>query len=322
MQGYEPIRRTSEIEEPTNLYLIHPIAIRLTYLFRDMGISPNAVSVAGMSFGLSAALAYFEYQTWWFAVAGFVLMLAWHVMDGVDGQLARLTQSQSQIGKVLDGICDYVTFTAVYASFGVRLSREYGPTVWALVIAAGACHALQAGAYEVQREEYDFWVHGRASKQPLKLRTKPLRNHPAFAQRLSRLFERLYARLQFLTIGFTMDFHERLAGHCRRHPDQVEAVRRRYRETFAAPARQWSLMSANFRTLGIFICAVLRAPSWYFVFEIFGCSLIHAILTYRQHKRCRLFLANLGAVNEERGARGRSPPRAPSETAQAPTRPG
>ena len=106
MKNPEPIRRTAEIEEITNRNFIHPMASRLVPLFARMRITPNAVSILGMLLGILAGFAYYRYQDLRFAITGFILMIAWHVMDGADGQLARLTHSQSHLGKVLDGICD------------------------------------------------------------------------------------------------------------------------------------------------------------------------------------------------------------------------
>ncbi len=149
----------------TNLYFIHPIASRLTPIFAKLGISANAVSLAGMAFGISAGVAYYNYRDPRWAIAGFVLMIAWHVMDGADGQLARLTNSQSELGKILDGICDYVTFIAVYSALAAALTPRYGGWVWALAIVAGICHSVQAAAYEVQRQEYNFWGWGQKSAE-------------------------------------------------------------------------------------------------------------------------------------------------------------
>src|SRR5882757_7865749 len=88
MTGPVPIRRTTEIEEITNLYFIHPLASRLVPFFARMRFTPNAVSVTGMLFGILSALAYYRYSDVRFAITGFALMIAWHVMDGADGQLA------------------------------------------------------------------------------------------------------------------------------------------------------------------------------------------------------------------------------------------
>src|SRR5258708_30390652 len=55
MTGPVPIRRTTEIEEITNLYFIHPLASRLVPFFAQMRFTPNAVSVTGMLFGILSA---------------------------------------------------------------------------------------------------------------------------------------------------------------------------------------------------------------------------------------------------------------------------
>src|ERR1700739_514574 len=131
MTAPEPIRRTTEIEEITNLYFIHPLASRLVPFFARLRLTPNAVSMTGMLFGILAGLAYYRYLDLRFAITGFALMIAWHVMDGADGQLARFTQSYSYFGKVLDGISDYTTFLAVYTSLAISASRQHGDWIYA-----------------------------------------------------------------------------------------------------------------------------------------------------------------------------------------------
>ena len=84
-------------------------------------------------------------------------------MDGADGQLARLTKTYSELGKVLDGICDYVTFTAVYVGLGLALSARLGGWVWWVIALSGICHAVQSAAYELQRQNYNFLGWGRES---------------------------------------------------------------------------------------------------------------------------------------------------------------
>jgi phosphatidylserine synthase len=297
MENAEPIRRTSEIEDITNLYFIHPIASRLTPLFAKLHIPPNAVSLAGMAFGILAGIAYNHYQDLRCTIAGFILMIAWHVMDGADGQLARLTNSQSQSGKILDGICDYVTFIAVYTGLALTLSLHHGGWVWLLVIVSGMCHAVQSAAYEVQRQEYNFWGRGQKSAELVALSALP-RDNPAASppQRLQNLLYRLYTRGQFLAAGVTAESHKKLATALAPHPEHAASIRRRYRDAFAPAVRRWSVLSSNYRTLGIFICALLHAPLYYFVFEIFGFSPILVVLLARQHARYVEFFKTLATV--------------------------
>jgi phosphatidylglycerophosphate synthase len=275
----EPIRRTSEIEEVTNLYVIHPISNRLVPLFASLGITPNVVSIAGMILGLLAGVAYHHYEATRWAFTGFVLMIAWHVMDGADGQLARLTHAQSRTGKILDGICDYVTFISVYIGLARALVPGHGGGIWLLVVLSGVCHAVQSAAYEVQRQEYDFWGKGKQSAELLRMTA----SQDAPANGLFELIYRLYVRVQLVATGVTPAFHRRLAGMLAQQPDETEAFRARYRAFFAPSVRRWSIMAANYRTIGLFLFALAKVPEYYFWFEMIGLSAIMILLLRRRH---------------------------------------
>lgn len=296
METNEPIRRTSEIEEITNLYLIHPLAGRLTLLFAKLGISPNAVSVAGMLFGALAGVAYYRFEDARWATVGFLLMIAWHVMDGADGQLARLTNAQSEAGKILDGICDYVTFIAVYAALASMMSRQMGDWVWALAIVAGFCHIFQSAAYEFQRQEYNFWGLDRKSAEFVMpdLMARP-GSGGAMAFGLPDLLYRTYVRLQFLVVGGIAPYRARLAAMLKQEPARADLIRGRYREMFAPSIRRWSIMSANYRTVGIFIFALLKAPQYYFALEIVVYTVLLAVFITRQPGRYVRFFDSLAA---------------------------
>ncbi len=285
MQPADPIRRASEIEDPTNLHAVHPISNRLVPLCARLGIRPNAVSIAGMACGLLAGVAYAHYRNPWLATAGFLLMVAWHVLDGVDGQLARLTNAQSQSGKILDGICDYVTFTAVYVALALVLSRQHGAWVWGFVALSGACHAVQSATYELQRQEYNHWGHGHAGAA--------LPGPSAVEGGLRNRLHAVYVSVQRLAVTIDGVPRRRLTALLRQDPDRAIGIRRLYRETFAPAVRRWSVLSANIRTLGLFACVLLRRPLLYFCLEIVLLSAILAILIHRQRRRARRFLGLL-----------------------------
>ncbi|MBV8804445.1 MAG: CDP-alcohol phosphatidyltransferase family protein [Sinobacteraceae bacterium] len=288
MKNPESIRRTTEIEEITNLYFIHPLASRLVPFFARIRLTPNTVSIMGMLFGIFAALAYYHYMDLRFAIAGFVLMIAWHVMDGADGQLARLTQTYSYFGKVLDGISDNVTFLAVYTALAIALSRKNGDWMYALVALSAMCHAVQSASYEAQRQEYEYLGWGRKPQEPPP-RDSPERDRDG-ARIIRWLFDFLhrlfFSGLSFPTAGITRKFRETMAAALQRQPEQAALIRQRYRETLAPQLRSWSILSANYRTLGIFISAAFKAPEYYFGFEIIGFSVALAVLIRRQSASC------------------------------------
>ncbi len=293
----EPMRRPPEIEDPTNLWFVHPLSARLVPVLAARGVHPNAVSAAGMLCGLLAGFAYADYRDGWAALAGFALMLAWHVLDGADGQLARLTHLQSHLGKVLDGVCDYVTNIAVYVGLAWALASEYGGWVWAVAAVSGACHAVHGASYEMQREEFALWSAGKDSTALAALMGETAAAATTWPQRLADLLYRPYVRVQLAASGLDRDFHARLSAALRAAtPQAAKALRQRYREAFVPALRRWTIMSANYRTLGIFLCALAGQPLVYFGFEIVVFTFIWLLLLVGQKARRRAFLRALDDV--------------------------
>jgi len=288
-----------EIEEITNLYLIHPLAGRLVPILAQLHVTPNAVSIAGMLFGILSGFAYYRYWDPRFAIAGFALMIAWHVMDGADGQLARYTQSYSYFGKILDGIADHVTFVAVYVALAAASSRQLGNWVYFLAASSGVFHAVQSASYETERQEYEYLGWGRKPQDP------PPRNSGVrdpggpgdIRWALDSLHRLFYFGLSFPTAGINWRFRETMAEALRKEPAKAHLVRQHYRETLAPQIRSWSILSANYRTLGIFAAALLKAPEYYFAFEIVGFSVVLAVLIRRLYSAHRVLLSDLRSAS-------------------------
>ena len=153
--------RPRELQDPLNLHFYHPLAARLARTLLPTGISPNMVSVGG-AFALVLATLAFVGMHWPFnASAGLALMMAWHVIDGADGDLARMTGKASATGELVDGVCDYFGNTFMYFAFAFSLDDTLGGWAWALASAAGASHVLQTNHAETQRRLYAWRVYGK-----------------------------------------------------------------------------------------------------------------------------------------------------------------
>src|SRR3954451_20643031 len=150
--------RDRRIEDPTNLWIIHPAAHWLLPWFLERGISANAVSLGGLCLGALAALSFANWHVWPFAWIGLLLSMAWLVADGLDGMIARATGTASALGRFLDGICDYGVFLLLY----LALAGATG--AWALALAAGAIHAIQSTLYEGERVRFHRRIRGEAAE--------------------------------------------------------------------------------------------------------------------------------------------------------------
>ena len=287
------VKRTGEIEEPTNRYLIHPVSRALVTVLARWGVRPNAVSVAGMALGGAAAVAYYHYAFWPAAVAGFLLMVGWHIADGADGQLARLTGQTSEIGKVLDGLCDHVAFALVYVSLALGSAQALGGWVWGLAALAGLSHLVQASAYEFQRQSYDFWVWGKESARIVM--PDELSRELGERQGESRFFDGLYLaylRLQHRIAGINPALVARLAA-ARRGGREVSDA---YRAENLGLVRRWSLLCSNYRTLAIFAACLAGNPVYFFLFEVLLLNPAFVLLRVAQARKNRCLLAWLGGV--------------------------
>ncbi|TAL02193.1 MAG: CDP-alcohol phosphatidyltransferase family protein [Rhodospirillaceae bacterium] len=262
MDNNKEIKRTIEIEEFTNRYLIHPISGRLVPLLHRLDVHPNTVSLTGALCGAIAALCYFNYDNRHAAIAGLIFMLGWHVLDGADGQLARLSGKVTASGYVIDGICDYTTFILVYVALALRMSASHGTGMWIIVVMAGMSHMVQAAAFELQRASYNKWISGKALADDMS-RDKP-RDPSAGA--LSGM-ARIYALAQRPFRPIPDEIGKRLRTFGLSNADQAAEA---YRKYFRRGVLRWSWLSANNHTIAIFVACYLGYPTLYFLFEIFA----------------------------------------------------
>ena len=239
--------RDRRIEDPSNLWLIHPLGRLLLPVAVARGISANAVSIAGLTLGTAAALAYARFADWRFALIGLVLSIGWLVADGLDGMVARATGTASPLGRMLDGLCDHGVFLLIY----VALAIVWGtPAGWALAFAAGGAHAVQSSLFEGERTRF----HRRAKGVAL------VAAPPAPA--VSPLV-RLYDHVAGIPDRLAMAFEQQLAAS----PDPV-ATGARYARAAVAPMRLLSLETANVRIFMVFVACMAGDPRLFWWFEI------------------------------------------------------
>jgi hypothetical protein len=155
-----PRTRPRELEDPLNLFVYHPLAARLAVLLVPTGISPNAVSLLSLVCLCLATWAFIAVAWPLNALAGLVFMLLWHVVDGADGDLARLTGRASATGELVDGFCDYAGNIVMYVAFATLLDDSLGGWAWALAVGAGLSHILQTNHSETQRRLYWWRAYG------------------------------------------------------------------------------------------------------------------------------------------------------------------
>ncbi len=86
-------------------------------------LRPNHITVIGTSVGLLAA-ALLSVGTYWSGVGGTLLFLCATIIDGCDGEVARLKFQESSFGQKFDVITDNVVHVAIFVGLAVGLYHQ------------------------------------------------------------------------------------------------------------------------------------------------------------------------------------------------------
>jgi choline kinase/phosphatidylglycerophosphate synthase len=106
---------TKHSDGPISRYLNRPISSRISMAIAPLRISPNLLSIIAFLAGLAGALMVAEGR----GFIGAVLIHSASVLDGVDGEVARLSIRASPRGALFDGVLDRFADAAILAGLGV-----------------------------------------------------------------------------------------------------------------------------------------------------------------------------------------------------------
>jgi CDP-diacylglycerol--serine O-phosphatidyltransferase len=108
---------------------------------------PNSLTLCGMFFGFYSILASLKGN---YIHAAWAILIA-NIFDGLDGWVARLTQSTTRFGIELDSLSDLVAFGVAPAVMLYKWGiAPFGRIGWAAAFLFMACGALRLARYNVQ----------------------------------------------------------------------------------------------------------------------------------------------------------------------------
>jgi hypothetical protein len=256
-----------ELEDTLNRYVYHPLAFRLARVLQPTRITPNMVSVGSGALICVAALCYTHVAWPVGALAGFACHLLWHVADGADGDLARLTGKSSPIGEFVDGAADYLGHIFLYVLLAMMLDdTPVGGWAWTWVVFAGLSRIAQSNHAETRRRQYLWRVYGTPW-----LGTQRDLGKRVFTERgwLSRNSARVIRG--YLRLGTEMAPHsaqvDALIEQARGNDARRAEVRNRVRKESRLSLRLQKMLGANLRTILLGVCVIAATPLWYFVVE-------------------------------------------------------
>lgn len=122
---------------------VRKISFLFTYLFINMGFSPNGVSVLSIFFVIASCICY-GVSTSGSIIAAVVLINFWLVLDCVDGNIARCRKVKTYYGEFIDDIGGYYSVAFIYLAIGLCAYNVGGLLIepankWIIVTGGVAC---------------------------------------------------------------------------------------------------------------------------------------------------------------------------------------
>ncbi len=123
---------TAQTDAPLARYIDRNLSWRISKGLARTSITPNQVTIANTVVGLSSAWM-FASPSYWMRLLGSLLFLFSIMVDGVDGELARLTMSETKFGGMLDVTTDNIVHVAIFAGIFFGCYRNSGSS-WYLYL--------------------------------------------------------------------------------------------------------------------------------------------------------------------------------------------
>ncbi len=123
------------------------ISLAVSRRLASTSVTPNAMTLFSVAIGLVGAL-FFLRPTPRSETVGALLFLLHSILDGCDGELARLKFQESRWGGLLDFWGDNVVHVAVFSAMAIGWSRAIGAT-WPLALGSLAVAGTLASAFLV-----------------------------------------------------------------------------------------------------------------------------------------------------------------------------
>jgi len=132
-------------------HLERRISLALTRRLVGTRITPNAMTLVSLSIGLLGA-PFFLSTAPLYQIVGSLLFLTHSILDGCDGELARLKFQESPMGARLDFWGDNLVHVAVFGCMAMGWSLA-GGSRWPLLLGALAITGTAASAYLVAQRD-------------------------------------------------------------------------------------------------------------------------------------------------------------------------
>ena len=310
-EEYKSSLKSMDTEEWFDLHFHRPLGFLWAKFFAKLGVSPNAITVASIFMGVAGGIMLYFHQPHlaWLNWVGMLLITWADTFDSADGQLARMTQQYSRMGRILDGVSGDFWFAAISFAlvfreldFGDSLLGDFFAShqwqIWTLAILSGLSHALQAAIADYYRQFHLFFLKGQQGSEldsvsKLDEQYKRMDWGMNFWSKLPLFFYRGYtANQERMTPNM-----QRLCAALKQRYGEEGVPSQEFRDYFrqlSLPLMKYTnILTFNTRIIVCFITVIINVPWLYFAFEVVVFNLLLIYMITRHEGICKKALTHL-----------------------------
>lgn len=292
--------KSKDTEEWLDVHFTRPIGLAFALFWHKLGVAPNYITVLSMFLGVAAGVMFY-FTDFLHNLFGVILLMLANFCDSTDGQLARLTNQKSMIGRCLDGFAGDVWFFAIYLAIVLRIwnqnmpgtSESWGFYGLALAAIAGiVSHMQQSSLSDYYRQIHLYFLKGDEGSE--------LDTYEAQRAELEKLKGKE-------GVFWDRAFHSNYQNYCKsqekRTPEfqklrktietnfrTVEKMPEEWKEEFLKGSRplmpMTNFLTFNSRAIFIYITCLLNIPWVYFLLEITLYNIIYIYMHKRHEELC------------------------------------
>jgi hypothetical protein len=290
--------KARDVEEVVDIYFYRPMGYAIAVAAHRLGLTPNTITIVGMFFGVLGGHLFF-YDDLTLNVLGILCWIIGQAMDGADGQLARMANMRSRLGRILDGLADGVKFVSVYFHLCLRIALATGAW-WIFVIGAlaGYFHSVQSALADFYRNAYLFFVidpkKGELEKsQQLQAQYAALSWKSNFFEKLLlRLYTRYTARQERWAGNY---YSLQRAAVARFGADLPAWLREAYRRLNRPLLKYYNALTTNTRMIVLYASLFLNQIALFFVFDLVVLNVVLLVAIVRQRRNNEVLIDAIGA---------------------------
>ena len=292
--------KSNDTEEWLDVYFTRPIGLVFALMWIKLGATPNFVTILSMFLGAGAGYCFYHTELWW-NVGGVVLMMLANFCDSTDGQMARLTNHKTLIGRMLDGFASDVWYFCCYLGICLRLwsqpipftNMEWGLWIFLLCAYAGFYwHARQCQLADYYRQIHLYFLKGEegselASYAQQKQIYDRLPEKGAFWDHVFYYFYMGWCRKQEKNTPEFQRFFAKVKAKWPDVSDMPADFREHFRQRSLPLMKYTNILTHNTRATMLFIGCLANVPWIYPLFEVTVLVAIYYYMKVTHERMCK-----------------------------------